>query len=218
MITVAIFVWADTPKIYATLGDLIYDDVESISRLGDIKVMSRYEEPISRYIDDCEVARMHGFVLDVEDPAPEALKSYLLELRALDDKRLFFIRMTGRALLKAIEQDDLKSYSELIKSGVIDIERHSDSVIEYYLHHRHESYLVEIEDLMRFKRELKKDENQESASRQTLYKDYRQRRIDQIHKRQEEKKLVAREAIDSESERTKHELNQELEKELVSVD
>lgn len=218
IITVAISLWADTPKLYAGLGDLIYSDMESIFRLGDIEVMSKYDESIARYIGNCKVAHKHGLVLDIEDPDPKAAKSYLEELRALDKERTFFIRMAERELSKAIEQDDLLSYSELIKSGVIDIERYSESVTDYYQRYRSVNYLVEVEELMRYQSELKKRENQEVTNRQTLYKSYRQRRIDQIHKRQSEKKAVMRETIDAERESAKRELNRELDEELLSVE
>lgn len=216
IITVTIFVWADTPKLYSSLGDRIYDDMESISRLGDIKVMSKYDESIARYIGNCKMARKHGLALDIESPDPKAVKRYLEELRALDRERTFFIQTSNRLLLKAIEQDDLESYSELIKSGLIDID--SDSVIDYYLRYRSENCLVEVEDLMRYKDELKKREDQEAESRQTLYKSYHQRRIDQIHERQLEKKAAMRVAIDAERESAKRELNRELDEELLSIE
>ncbi len=217
IITVSISIWADTPKLYSSLGDLIYDNMESISRLADIKVMSKHDESIARYIGNCKMAHKHGLALNIDDPDAKAVKNYLEELRALDKERIAFIQISDRLLSKSIEEDDLESYSELIKSGVTDIERDSDRIIDYYLRYRNENYLVEVEELMLYKDELKDREDQEEVDRQSLYKRYHQGRIDQIHKRQLEKKAAMRIAIDAERESAKRELNRELDEELLST-
>lgn len=212
---IAVLGLAENPKIYSGLGDMIYDNMESMSRLSDIKAMAKYNESIDAYLEKCQEVRKNGFDLEKNKPTPVETKAYLNSLRSLEKEHAYYLRMTNAALLQAIHNNDYETYSELIKSGLIDIEKNSDNIIGFYLQNRNENNsLVEVEDFMKYQEELKKRENQEAARRQSLYRRYRQQRINQIHKRQAQKKAAITKSIEDERERTKLDVYKKQEEEL----
>lgn len=212
---IAVLGLAENPKIYSGLGDLIYDDMESMSRLSDIKAMTKYNESIDTYLEKCQTVRQSGFDLEKNKPTPAETKAYLNRLRSLEKEHAYYLRMTNTALLQAIQTNDYETYSELIKSGLIDIETNSEDIVGFYLQNRNEhNVLAEVEDFMKYQEELKKRENQEEAQRQSLYRSYKQRRINQINKRQAQKKAAITKSIDDERERTKLDVYKKQEEEL----
>lgn len=212
---IAVLSLADNPKIYSGLGNVIYDDMESISRLSDIKAMAKYNDSIAAYLEKCRAVRKSGFALEKNQPTPAETKAYLNSLRSLEKEHAYFLRLTNSALLQTIQNNDYNGYSELIKSGLVDIEKNSEDIVGFYLQNRNEyNALAEVEDFMRYQEELQKRENQEEARRHSLYRSYKQQRIRQIHKRQAEKKAAITKSINDERERTKMEVYKQQEEEL----
>ena len=141
-------------------------------------------------------------------------RAYLERLRDLNKEYEFYIRTAAKALSHSIEENNYRGFSELIKTGLIDIDKNSEQILTFYELNKGQGQLVEVEDYIAYREELIEFERKENAKRQEIYENYKQRRIDQVHARQEAKKRAQREAIEAEAERQKAELHKTQEEEL----
>ena len=208
------YLFATNPAIYAGLGDRLYDGMPKMMHLADTRVFANHREHITAFILSCEKAREEGLALEKGVHSEAEQKAYLERLRTLNKEYEFYIRTAAKALNRTIEQNDYKGFSELIKTGLIDIDKNSEQILTFYELNKGMGTLVEIEDYIAYREEIIELERREKEKRQEIYESYKQRRIDQVHARQEAKKRAQREAIDAEAERKKAELHKTQEEEL----
>ncbi|MEA3373485.1 MAG: hypothetical protein U9Q62_07330 [Campylobacterota bacterium] len=209
---VGVTLYAQNPKVYAGLGDVIYGDMVKISNLADTKLMSSHQENIDKYLRKCLNLHKKGLIID-RDGGDE--KAYLNELRTLAKEYDFFVRTAQRSLHQAMSNNDYDAFSQFIKSGLIDIEKDDEQIIGFYELHRSETNVIpEVESYIEYRDELKKQEAEALAARRALYLKYKQRRIDQINRRQSNKKAAFAQEVEDERVRTKEEVYKEQKQEL----
>lgn len=214
MLWVSASLWAANPVAYSGLGDVIYNGMPKMAQLGDALAVSSHHENIAKYLAKCEHAKEEGFALDRAAAGAMDKKDYLELLRSLHNEYEFYIRTANAALNRTIEENDYEAFSELVETGLIDIEKNSEQIISFYEMHRNGVKLPEIENFIEYRKQLVELEKKEQMERKKLYDSYRQRRIDQVYARQEAKKEAHRRAVEEETRRKKEELHRQQEEEL----
>ena len=130
----------DNPKIYALLGDKLFDANSKFMQLQCNQPLSNL---IHNYNINSEHIRNQG--LHVENP-----KKYLLSLRSLENDYKQIIANLKKKLIKSMENSDYKQFSILAKSGLTDIfgtPSLRKQVVEFYQLHKHIETINYLEKL-----------------------------------------------------------------------
>ncbi len=122
---------AQNPKAYATLGDMIYNNVSNIKALKDVKVFTNNTAEIDLYLRDVSKAKECGFDID-SGKKSDKNKKYLFTLRNLSKRYDFFNRKANVYLKKSISEKDNKLFLEIVNSKIIDIEKNKKLIVDYY--------------------------------------------------------------------------------------
>lgn len=125
---------AHNPKVYSALGDVIYDNVNKISKLEDIQQYEIYSDKIAQYRYDVENTKIYGLAIEAGDTNIDK-KEYLNKLRTLSQSNDFFIRSVKRKFKTSLEEEDSLLFSKLINSGLLDTKANKDEIINYYFSH-----------------------------------------------------------------------------------
>jgi hypothetical protein len=125
---------ASYPKLYSALGDIIYDNVDKIEKLQNIKEYDVYKKEISDYVAEVQKTKEKGFEI-ISSDNKEDKKAYLTTLRKLSKQNDFFIRSVQSNYRKSIENEDSQLFSKLINSGLLDTQEHKQEIIDYYFEH-----------------------------------------------------------------------------------
>jgi hypothetical protein len=96
---------ASYPKLYSALGDIIYDNVDKIEKLQNIKEYDVYKKEISDYVAEVQKTKEKGFEI-ISSDNKEDKKAYLTTLRKLSKQNDFFIRSVQSNYRKSIENED----------------------------------------------------------------------------------------------------------------
>jgi hypothetical protein len=125
------------PKIYSALGDVVYDNVEKIKELKNIKELQEYESEIDRYVISVYAAKKMGFSADINSEDLDK-KEYLNRLRKLSKTNDMFYKYVQDLYKESIEKEDAKLWQKLINSGLIDTQRYKYEILEFYFAHSSE--------------------------------------------------------------------------------
>lgn len=137
LLSFSLYLVADTinPKVYALLGNQIYNSVDKIALLEDIEAFHLYKERIALYVDAVRRAKTVGFAIQNgyggKDP-----KKYLKTLRRLSKENDFLIRLAKRSYRHAIKNENSSIVQQIINAGLIDIQKNKEEIMEYYFTHQ----------------------------------------------------------------------------------
>ncbi len=129
--------FSSNPAVYSALGDVIYDNVDGIEKLGNIEEYADYKEKIQKYVAEVDTTKRTGFLIEKGNKKIDK-KSYLNNLRKFSKSNDFFIRSAKNNFSKSMETENSKLFSELINSGLIDTQKYKNDILTYYLFHMHE--------------------------------------------------------------------------------
>lgn len=122
---------AQNPKPYSSLGNAIYDNVEYIIILRDMKINQVYIQGIDTYINDVSKAKKYGYELELGQ-SDISKKEYLKKLRELSKKNSYFLQNINNYYKTVITKDDCSAFLNIIDSGLIDISKHKKEILNYY--------------------------------------------------------------------------------------
>lgn len=204
LLLLSIALFAQNPKAFSTLGDIIYNNVDKIQKLENIQEYSVYKKKIQKYVADVKKLKSDGFALD--EGLYNDKMQYLNKLRKLSTTNDFFVRSVKRNLDLAIENNNSKLFTELINTGLLDEEKDKNKIIDYYFAHSNEvnatgliqKYLDEDKKL-RAKKEYKK----------SLLKRKKLRELEKIRRIREKDKL--------EQQKLEEQLNKEVQKKKLKI-
>ncbi len=122
------------PKVYAALGDIIYNNIDNIVKLKEIDTFKNFSEKINNYSDSVQKAKEIGS--NIESGNKNVSKSLYLEtLRTLSKENDYFVRSVKSAYSTSIQKQDSKLFLETVNSGLVDTDKNREQIIEYYLSH-----------------------------------------------------------------------------------
>ena len=125
---------SDNPKVYSTLGDVIYDNVEGINNLKKIEKYTSSNEKITEYALEVKKAKQNGFEIEKGNSKIDK-KSYLNNLRTLSKTNDYFLRSAKNNFKSSMENENSKLFTDLVNSGLIDTEQYKSEIVTYYLFH-----------------------------------------------------------------------------------
>ncbi len=127
---------AQNPKIYSTLGNIIYDNADKIVKLQEIPSFNQYLKTLQQYFLDVNKTKQLGNTILPNDTNNKM--EYLKQLRKLSVINDFFIRSVQKSFELAMKNEDNKLFFQLVNSGLLDIKTHKKKIIDYYVTHSQE--------------------------------------------------------------------------------
>ena len=137
LLLVSVVLFAQNPRVYSALGDLLYDSVDKIQKLELIDEYKVYRPKIEHYAQEVAKAKKIGFAIENGDSSVSA-KTYLQKLRKLAKEHDFFLREVDASFHEAIKTQNSKLFHAIINSGLLDTDRYKKEIIEYYFKHSNE--------------------------------------------------------------------------------
>jgi len=175
LLLLATFLNAQNPKIYSALGDVIYNNLDGISKLKNYILYAKDIEKINEYIKKVKLIKKKGFLIENGNKKINKY-DYLNSLRSLSKINDFYLRSVKNNFKKSIENKDSKLFEQMVNSGLVDTKRYKSKIITYYLFHIEDINATGvIQNILDQNKELKK-------KKQVQKKVYKSK-----HKLQEEK-------------------------------
>jgi hypothetical protein len=123
------------PRVYASLGDEIYDNIVKIEKLKSIDQFKDFGERIDAYKKKLEKTKKLGY--GVESGARSNLSlDYLSELREHKKTNDFFVRSVQSAFKSAVDTQNNKLFLQIVNTDLLDKERYKNKILNYYKAHK----------------------------------------------------------------------------------
>lgn len=129
LFTLALF--AQNPKIYAALGDVIYNNVDKIADLKIIKEYKEYAKKIDEYTKDVNQTKKDGFCIETSKNCIDK-KEYLNKLRTLSQTNDYFVRSVKRNFSTSMKKNNNLLFSNIINNGLLNTKKNKETIINYY--------------------------------------------------------------------------------------
>lgn len=203
-ILVSLTLFAQNPKAFSALGDVIYNNVDKIKKLENIADYDVFKDEIQKYVNDVSKIKKDGFLLD-KRVIQDKMK-YLQMLRKLSKTNDFFVKSVNRNLQVAIDNNNSKLFSQLLETRLVDEKKYKKQIVDYYLRHKKE---IKINTLIQRCMENNKTKRVKEAYKKRLLMMKKQRELEKIKRIREQDRL--------EQERLERELNQEVKKKKEQI-
>jgi hypothetical protein len=122
---------AQNPKIYSSLGDIIYNNVDGVESLKNIKSFANNTLEIDTYVRD--VKNVKAFGLQAEKAQdPKDIKLYLFKLRNLGKRWDIFHKKANLYFEDSMQNKDNEVFLKIVETGLIDTKIYKDTIMSYY--------------------------------------------------------------------------------------
>lgn len=159
--------YASNPKIYAALGDLIYNNEPKISKLAELQIYRANRETIENYSKEVQRVKEMGMLAE-KSKDKKLQKEYLIRLRKLSKENDFFIRSANKNYEKALQTQQSEDFVGLVNSGLIETNARKEEILNYYYEHKEEIDLAGVlEEYVKEDKELKKKRDIKSVKKRT---------------------------------------------------
>lgn len=195
------------PAPYSNLGDEIYNSLEDYKKLS--QQLPEIESIINSYINNASQVKKLGFEAEAK---PELSKRYLLALREVDSERQMILTQLNASLYRAMDNRDKKSFTKLIRSHFIDLDKVGDDVIPFYKKNFKSGTIEEIESLVKNENRYKKDAKRANKE---YTKRVEEKRIERMREASVEADRSREDALNREVDMQRQEINSMMENELI---
>lgn len=120
-----------TPAIYSTLGDKIFNNAKNIEKLKFTLEYESDKDRITKYIKDVEKIKKQGFKIQDGDIAADK-KAYLEKLRELSLTNDYYVDKITDNLNSSIKSKDNALFLKSVNSGLLIIENNKKTILNYY--------------------------------------------------------------------------------------
>ena len=220
LFTLSLSLFAQNPKSFAALGDVIYNDVSKFENLKEMPSMQEYRTAIDAYIVSANETKKMGFAIDIEnakdnkDAAVDG-KEYLKALRNLSTEHDVIIDNSRARFKEAITDEDSETINGMIDYGVIEIEDYKDELIHYYEEFGEDQNLSSLETMYaEHINGLNKDTNATALSNAQREARENEARIKRMRAQDKAKTDALEKLVEEEKEREKQKVLNEHKKEL----
>ena len=211
LFTLALF--AQNPKVYSALGDVIYDNVDKITALKTIKEYEKQTSKIDKYAENVKTTKKDGFCIERGGKCIDK-KEYLNRLRTLSQTNDYFVRSVKRNFASSIKEHNNLLFSKIINNGLFNAKKNKESIINYYYENKDDinttgviqTFLDEDAELKKLKDAQRKKYKTKKMLEEEKIK--RIRKNDMLKQEELEKKL------ENEVERKKIQIREEQQKSL----
>ncbi len=137
LLTLSLSLYAQNPKSFAALGDVLYNDVDKFENLKEMASMQEFRSSIDTYIALAAETKEMGFAIDIENAKDDKDvtvdgKEYLIALRKLSTEHDAIIDNSRTRFKEAMGDEDSETINGMINHGVIEIDDYKDELIRYY--------------------------------------------------------------------------------------
>ena len=137
LLTLSLSLYAQNPKSFAALGDVLYNDVDKFENLKEMASMQEFRSSIDTYIALAAETKEMGFAIDIENAKDDKDlavdgKEYLIALRKLSTEHDTIIDNSRTRFEEAMGDEDSETINGMINHGVIEIDDYKDELIRYY--------------------------------------------------------------------------------------
>lgn len=123
--------FGNTPKIYTSLGDAIYNNLINIQSLSKLKEYDSYREKIDTYTSDVNKAKELGFEIALGEKS-ELKLDYLKNIRKLAKVNEYFLRSVNTNFKKALKTHDNNLFIALVNSKMLNTAKYKKEILRYY--------------------------------------------------------------------------------------
>lgn len=170
---------ASSPKIYAALGDKIYDNVEKINTLKNLDAFYHLKKEIEFYVQEVADTKEKGFTAQSTNQT-DLKKSYLMQLRKLSKENDHYLRTTQHYYENSLKNRDNELFIGVVNSGLIDNAVHKQEILEYYYKYLNDIKISgSLESIVQEDKILKQKRNISAVNKKTkrMKEDEKIRRI-----------------------------------------
>ena len=201
------------PKPYSALGDVIYENVNKIEKLENINGFELFSDDIKKYVDKVKVTKEEGYKLE-NKIAGISKRNYLNRLRELSKTNDFYLRTIKNGYLSSMKTNNYKQFSQIINSGLVDVNSSKKIIIDYYYEHEEDinaSGVIEnfLEEDAKLKA-LKEAQRKRYKSRKTLQEE----KIKRIRENDKKAEIDLENKLQNDLEKKKLEIRENQKKEL----
>lgn len=216
LLTTSLF--SQNPKVFASLGDKIYDNAIKIEKLKSLDSFKIFIYKIDDYVTDVNKTKKLGFLIE-SGKAENVKKKYLLHLRELAKTNSFFQRTAIEHFEGYMRRGNSSDFNKMLKTGMIDTDQFKDAIRKYY--YAHESEVEYVGDVKRFiEEDIKRKERAraEELRRKNALKYKQEQKIKRIRKKDKEKQEEIQKELDKEVKEKKKEIRNYQKEELKIED
>ncbi len=215
LLALTLSLFAQTPKSFAALGDIIYNDVDKFEKLKELASMQEFTTNIDSYIASANATKKIGLALDQEGASVDG-EAYLKALRKLSTEHDAIIVNSRKRFKEAIADEDSETINGMITIGVIDPEDYKTELMHYYEEFNEDQNLS---SLVPFYNKYVKAEKEEavikkSASPAQRDADEDEASLKRMRAKQQAEAEALERAVNEEKERAKKEVLDKQKKEL----
>lgn len=120
--------------IYSSLGDKIYNNVQSIEKLKSRLEYELDKDKITKYIKDIEETKIIGLKIHKNSVLLDKT-TYLEKLRELSIINDYYVNKITDNLISSINSKDNILFLKSVNSGLLNIEKNKKAIIKYYYEH-----------------------------------------------------------------------------------
>ncbi len=137
LLTLSLSLFAQNPKSFAALGDVLYNDVNKFENLKEMASMQEFRVAIESYIASAAKTKKLGFAIDAQKAeekkdTPTEGKEYLRALRELSTGHDAIIVNSRTRFKEALNDEDGVTINGMVDYGLIDTDNYKDELIHYY--------------------------------------------------------------------------------------
>lgn len=214
LLALTLSLFAQTPKSFAALGDIIYNDVEKFEKLKEMASMQAFNATIDSYIASANATKKAGFAIDKEGASADG-EAYLKALRKLSTEHDAIVVYSRKRFKEAIADEDSETINGMIMIGVIDPEDYKTELIHYYEEFNEDQNLSSIAPFYNKYVKTEKEETlKKSASPAQRDADEDEASLKRMRAKQQAEAEALERAVNEEKERAKKEVLEKQKKEL----
>ncbi len=214
LLTMTLSLFAQNPKSFAALGDVIYDDIAKFEQLKQMPSMQEFTPAIDGYIALAKRTKKMGFAVDAKETSVNA-KEYLKALRELSTEHDAIIVNSRTRFQEAMSDEDGATINAMVSYGVIKTEDYEAELIRYYEEFNEDQNLSSLEVMYNnYISTLKKDDNRSSLSAAQKEARENEARIKRMREQNKAKIEALETSVQEEKVREKQKVLNEQKKEL----
>jgi len=210
------FLFAQNPKVYSALGDIIYDNAPKIQNLQMIPQYSKYKENINNYILKVKNAKKIGYAIELGDTTIDK-KEYLNIIRKLSKTNDFFQRTTINFFKESIKKQNDQLFLQTLNSGLIDTKKYKADIFEYYFSNSNNIKTCDILQNMIDEDKLLKQKQKLAKRNQLTKKQIQEAKIKRLRANDEAKQEALQKQLEEKLLRKKSQIRKEQLEELEII-
>jgi len=206
---------ATNPKPYAVLGDVIYDNVETIAALKELDAYKVYRDDIDKYIAEVAATKALGYKIE-QGKAKGSKKEYLEHLRKLSTTNDYFMRSINSIYKNAMQKKNFELFSSIINGHLIDTKKNKQEIIDYYFKHQEDINSSGVIDAFLAEDAALKARKEAQRKRYKTKKQREEEKIKRIRKNDKENQERIEKELEKDLESKKLKIREDQKKELLN--